>query len=129
MNIASLCHAACDTLRAALATTHDILLEECLIPSAFPTIDLLWSEGAAYNIGFANALTTWAKAIKPNRFAVISELCWLREQVPDAVREFFRSGYPEMQSVEQNIEIAEEAGYKLFNTYRLLKEDMGERLL
>ena len=92
-------------------------------------MDLLWSEGAAYNIGFANALTTWAKAIKPNRFAVVSELCWLREQVPDAVREFFRSGYPEMQSVEQNIEIAEEAGYKLFNTYRLLKEDMGERLL
>lgn len=92
------------------------------IPSVFPTIDLLWSEGAAYNIGFANALTTWAKTIKPNRFAVVSELCWLREQIPDAVREFFRSGYPEMQSVQQNIATAEEAGYKLFNTYTLPKE-------
>src|SRR5438034_8793522 len=91
------------------------------IPSAFPTIDLLWAEGAVYNIGFVNALTTWAKAIKPNGFAVVSELCWLREQIPNAVRKFFRSGYPDMQSVPQNIAVAEEAGYKIFNTYTLLK--------
>ena len=92
------------------------------IPSVFPTIDLLWAEGAAYNIGFANALATWAKAIRPDGFAVVSELCWLRDKIPDPVREFFRSGYPEMQSVQQNIATAEEAGYKLFNTYRVPKE-------
>jgi SAM-dependent methyltransferase len=93
------------------------------IPNAFPTIDLLWSEGAAYNIGFANALTTWARAIKPNGFAVVSELCWLREkEIPNAVKEFFRSGYPDMRSVPQNIVTAEEAGYKIFNTYTLPRE-------
>ncbi len=92
------------------------------IPSVFPKIDLLWAEGAAYNIGFANALATWAKAIRPDGFAVISELCWVRDKIPDAVREFFRSGYPDMQSVQQNIATAEEAGYKLFNTYTLPKE-------
>ena len=89
------------------------------IPTVFPEVDLLWAEGAAYNIGFANALISWAKAIKPDGFAVVTELCWLREKIPNAVREFFRSGYPEMQSVVQNIETAEEAGYKIFNTYRL----------
>src|SRR5262249_31362335 len=88
----------------------------------FPKIDLLWAEGAAYNIGFANALATWAKAIRPDGFAVVSELCWLREKVPDPIREFFRSGYPEMQSVEQNIATAEESGYELFNTYTLPNE-------
>jgi SAM-dependent methyltransferase len=103
-----------------LVQTHCMDMKN--IPSVFPTIDLLWAEGAAYNIGFANALTTWAKAIKPNGFAVISELCWLREQIPDAVAAFFRSGYPEMQSVPQNIAIAEEAGYKIFNTYTLPRE-------
>ena len=93
------------------------------IANVFPTIDLLWAEGAAYNIGFANALTTWAKAIRPNGFAVVSELCWLRDdKIPDGVKEFFRSRYPEMQSVEQNIQTAEEAGYQLFNTYTLPKE-------
>jgi hypothetical protein len=89
---------------------------------SFPTIDLLWAEGAAYNIGFANALTTWAKGIKPSGFAVVSELCWLREQIPDPVTEFFQLAYPGMQSVPQNIAIAEEAGYKIFNIYTLPKK-------
>ena len=106
---------------AHLVRTHCMDMKD--IPNVFPEIDLLWGEGAAYNVGFANALATWAKAIRPNGFAVVSELCWLREdKIPDAVTEFFRSGYPEMQSVEQNIETAEEAGYKLFNTYTLPKE-------
>jgi SAM-dependent methyltransferase len=105
---------------AQLVRTHCMDMKD--IPSVFPTIHLLWAEGAAYNIGFANALTTWAKAIKPNGFAVISELCWLREQIPDAVRDFFQSGYPDMQSVPQNIAMAEEAGYKIFNTCTLPRE-------
>ena len=105
---------------AQLVRTHCLDMKE--IPSLFPAIDLLWTEGAAYNIGFANALATWAKAIKPNGFAVVSELCWLRDKIPDAVKEFFQSGYSEMQSVEQNIATAEKAGYKLFNTYTLPKE-------
>ncbi len=105
---------------AHLLKTHCMDMKD--IPSVFPTVGLLWAEGAAYNIGFANALTTWAKAIRTDGFAVISELCWVREQIPDAVTAFFRSGYPEMQSVLQNIAIAEEAGYKIFDTYTLPQE-------
>jgi SAM-dependent methyltransferase len=106
---------------AQLVRTHCMDMKD--IPSVFPIIDLLWSEGAAYNIGLPNALTTWAKAISPNGFAVVSELCWLQEdKIPDAVSSFFRSGYPEMRSVPQNIAIAEEAGYKIFNTYTLPNE-------
>jgi hypothetical protein len=92
------------------------------IPNLFPVIDLLWAEGAAYNIGFSNALATWASAIKPNGFAVVTELCWLREQIPGPIKEFFRSAYPEMQSVAQNITAAEKAGYQIFNIYKLPEE-------
>ncbi len=89
------------------------------IPQVLQGIDLLWSEGAAYNIGFANALAIWARALTADGFAVISELSWLKEQAPDAAREFFRSGYPEMQSVQRNVTDAERAGYKLLTTYTL----------
>ena len=92
------------------------------IPGVFQRIDLLWSEGAAYNIGFSNALTTWAPAIDPDGFAVVSELTWLQEQVPTAVREFFLSGYPDMQSLHRNVAVAEDAGYKVLNTYTLPNE-------
>jgi SAM-dependent methyltransferase len=106
---------------APLVRTHCMDMKD--IPNVFPAIDLLWAEGAAYNIGFAHALATWTKAIKPNGFAVISELCWLRDdKIPDAVKEFFRWGYPEMQSVPQNIAMAEDTGYEIFNTYTLPKE-------
>ena len=111
----------------------DLVQPHCMdmkdIPSVFPTIDLLWAEGAAYNIGFANALCTWAQAIEPNGFAVVTELCWLRDKIPDVVMEFFRSGYPEMQSVPQNIATAEEAGYKIFNIHTLPQEAWVEGLL
>jgi cyclopropane fatty-acyl-phospholipid synthase-like methyltransferase len=89
------------------------------IPNVFPRIDLLWSEGAAYNIGFPNALRVWAAAIKPGGFAVVSELCWLREKAPKEAVEFFKSGYPGMQSIPQNIRAAEEAGYRVLTTHPL----------
>jgi trans-aconitate methyltransferase len=103
-----------------LMQTHCMDMKD--IPSVFPTIDLLWAEGAAYNIGFANALHTWAPSIEPNGFAVVTELCWLREKIPDPVKEFFKLEYPEMQSVPQNIAIAEEAGYKIFNIHTIPQE-------
>jgi len=92
------------------------------IPGVFQNIDLLWSEGAAYNIGFESALTIWASAIRPGGFAVVSELSWLREQVPEAVRDFFLSAYPGMQPVDKNIAVATNAGYKVLGTYRIPEE-------
>jgi SAM-dependent methyltransferase len=103
-----------------LVETHRMDMQD--IPAAFARIDLLWSEGAAYNIGFSNALRTWAPAIAPDGFSVVSELCWLREEVPDAVREFFRTGYSDMRSVDQNVAEAERAGYELVTLYTLPRE-------
>src|SRR5262245_16218269 len=44
--------------RAGEAGMDHLVVPHCLdmkdIPGVFPEIDLLWSEGAAYNIGFAN---------------------------------------------------------------------------
>ena len=88
----------------------------------FPNIDLLWSEGAAYNIGFENALKVWARAINHGGFAVVSELAWLSERAPDVAREFFRSAYPAMQRTGQNIEAAEQAGYRLLHTFTLPRD-------
>jgi trans-aconitate methyltransferase len=103
-----------------LVQTHCMDMKD--IPSVFQHIDLLWSEGAAYNIGLPNALSTWASAINKDGFAVVSELSWLREQAPNAVREFFLSGYPDMKSIQQNLAVAENVGYRVLTTYTLPKE-------
>jgi SAM-dependent methyltransferase len=112
--------------RARQANVERLVRPHCMdmrdIPRMFEGIDLLWSEGAAYNIGFATALTTWAPALIPGGFAVVSELSWLRSRAPDAVREFFRTGYPDMQGVEHNTATAERAGYTVLATHTLPRE-------
>ena len=109
--------------RAREADVEDLVQARCMdmkdIPQVFRDIDLLWSEGAAYNIGFPDALAIWAGALTADGLAVISELSWLKQPAPDAVREFFRSGYPDMRSVQDNIEVAERAGYKVLTTHTL----------
>ena len=109
--------------RAAAANAERRVQTHCLdmkdIPTAFHDIDLLWSEGAAYSIGFGNALATWARAILPGGFAVISELTWLKSSRGAAVAEFFRSGYPDMQSIDENVATVQQAGYTVLATHTL----------
>ena len=118
------------TQRAKAAGVEHLIQTHCMdmkdIPDVFQHIDLLWSEGAAYNIGFSNALTIWASVINKGGFAVVSELSWLHDQVPDAVKEFFLSGYPDMQSIEQNRAVAEKAGYRVLTTYTLPQDTWVE---
>jgi SAM-dependent methyltransferase len=112
--------------RAQAAGLGHLVRAHCMdmqdIPAAFPRIDLLWSEGAAYNVGFANALASWAPAMAPDGLAAVSELSWLGGPIPDAVGEFFRTGYPGMRSVEHNIAVAGSAGYEVLATYLLPPE-------
>ncbi|WP_218068255.1 class I SAM-dependent methyltransferase [Candidatus Thiosymbion oneisti] len=89
------------------------------IADRFQGIDLLWSEGAAYNIGFPYALKTWHSALKPGGFVVVSELSWLQEKVPADVRRFFKTGYSDMRSADENRVVAEDAGYRILATHTL----------
>lgn len=89
------------------------------IPAKFDRVDLLWSEGALYNIGFAHALKHLRPCLSANGFLVASELCWLNEWTPAKVRDFFRGGYPDMKNVDENVALAENAGYRLLATHVL----------
>lgn len=116
--------------RAQAAKLDSLVKTHCMdmkdIPEVFQGIDLLWSEGAAYNIGFQNALMTWREAMVNDGLVVVSELSWLKEEAPDAVEEFFRTSYPDMRSVQQNIAVAKAAGYKLLTTYTLPRNSWVE---
>jgi len=118
--LATLAQRAKETGIEHLVQTHCMDMED--IPRTFREIDLLWSEGAAYNIGFPHALRTWRSAVKSRGFAVVSELSWLRDEVPAEVRQFFRTGYPDMRSVDENRSVARDAGYNVLNTHTLPRE-------
>ena len=99
------------------------------IPNTLQDIDLLWSEGAAYNIGFPHALKTCHSAVKSGGLAVVSELAWLRDNVPAEVREFFQAGYPDMRSADENRSVAEDARLQCSQYAHATQRDLGGGLL
>ena len=102
-----------------LVQTHH--LDMRYLGAAFEGIDLLWSEGAAYNLGFASAMTAWAAAIKPEGCAVVSECSWLCNDPPPAARRFWQSSYPTMATVGENLRTAETSGFRCSSTHILPK--------
>jgi len=75
------------------------------------SLDLLWSEGAAYHLTFAGALRAWRPLLAPGGVAVVSELSWLTDRPPEAARRFWRAAYPSMGSTAENVARATAAGF------------------
>ena len=46
-------------------------------------LDLIWSEGAIYNIGFERGLNEWRKFLKMGGYIAVTENTWFREERPD----------------------------------------------
>lgn len=84
------------------------------------SLDLLWSEGAAYSLGFDAALVRWRSLLRPTGFAVVSECSWLVSNPGLRARTFWYAAYPAMRTVLENIERAEGVGgYELLYTHIL----------
>jgi serine/threonine-protein kinase HipA len=86
------------------------------------TADLIWSEGAAYNIGFENALRLWRPLLKPSGALALTECSWLTESPDEALRAFWDAAYPEIGTVDVNRERAEAVGYRVLDTFPLPSE-------
>ena len=56
------------------------------LPFAEGSFDLLWSEGAAYSMGFFAALAAWRRLLVDGGCLAVSELVWLDRSPPAEVR-------------------------------------------
>jgi len=83
------------------------------------SIDLLWSEGAAYNLGFEQALKIWRPLLANSGMAVISELSWFTDDVPEPAIAYWQSAYPGIGSEAENINRANRSGFSVLSTHRL----------
>jgi SAM-dependent methyltransferase len=80
------------------------------------SVDLIWSEGAAYNLGFGAALAAWRRLLKPGGLAVISESTWLTDDPPEEPAAFWHAAYPGMGTVAANVAMARDRGYEVLET-------------
>jgi SAM-dependent methyltransferase len=96
------------------------------LADAFGDVDLLWSEGSIYNLGFARGLEAWAPALAEGGCLVASEMCWLDGTASARVQRFWHEAYPGMGSVEQNCRSAAAAGYRVLSTRVLPRQAWRE---
>ncbi len=86
------------------------------------SLDLIWSEGAAYNLTFPGALKAWHTLLNPGGLAVISEMSWFSDDPPEEVRAYWEAAYPTLADERENIRHAREANFEVLATRRLPTE-------
>jgi len=73
--------------------------------------DLIWSEGAIYNIGFKKGIIDWRRFLKPGGLLVVSEITWTTSDRPSELQKYWDNEYPEIDTASSKIKILEKNGY------------------
>jgi SAM-dependent methyltransferase len=85
-------------------------------PAAF---DLIWSEGAIYNIGFENGIRLWKELLRPGGFLAVSEITWTSHHRPAELESFWKQEYPAIDTAANKIRQLEANGYVLAGYFPL----------
>ena len=89
------------------------------LPFQSEELDLIWSEGAIYNIGFERGINEWHKFLKTGAFIAVSEASWFTEERPAEIDKFWKIEYPEIDTISNKVKQMETAGYIPFAAFVL----------
>lgn len=81
------------------------------LPFTAESLDLIWSEGAIYNMGFTAGIEAWKAFLRPGGVIAVSEITWLRPDPPDEIRRYWNAEYPEIATASEKFAVLERAGY------------------
>lgn len=85
-------------------------------------LDIIWAEGAIYNIGFENGVKKWKDYLKIGGYLAVTEITWITNSRPGEIEDFWTQAYPEIDTASNKIKILENNGYSLAG-YFYLKQD------
>ncbi|MFA6508455.1 MAG: class I SAM-dependent methyltransferase [Treponemataceae bacterium] len=80
------------------------------LPFKDEELDLIWSEGAIYNIGFGRGINEWSRLLKPGGCLAVTEISWFTSVRPKAVEDYWNEQYSEMDTVAGKIKRIESSG-------------------
>lgn len=87
------------------------------------SVDLIWSEGAIYNVGFDFGLGHWRRLLTPGGRVGVSEVSWLVDDPPEPVRSFWDAHYPAIRTREENERAIVALGYRPLGQLVVPQED------
>jgi SAM-dependent methyltransferase len=113
-------------LRAKKLGIHDkiITLQTSMdrLPFENEFFDIIWSEGAIYNMGFEKGIKKWREYLKPEGYLAVSEISWIGDSRPVEIEDYWMKAYPEIDTASNKIKILEDNGFSLAG-YFYLKQD------
>jgi cyclopropane fatty-acyl-phospholipid synthase-like methyltransferase len=86
------------------------------------SVDLIWSEGAIFCLGFAAGIRTWRPLLHAGGLMVLTEMAWLVDDPPAEARAYFAAEYPALTTVAANVALARDAGMEVLDTFTLPAE-------
>jgi SAM-dependent methyltransferase len=102
-------------LRASVADMAD-----AGIPGA--GFDLVWSEGALYNLGLENAFRLCHRLLRPGGYLVFTEPVWRKDGAPPEVKASFDLDYPAMGQLEEVLAALVRSGFEFQDRFTLPEE-------
>lgn len=81
------------------------------LPFNAEQFDVIWSEGAVYNIGFESGISQWKHFLKPGGKLAVSEITWLSARRPEEIQKHWDREYPEMAAASVKISLLEKHGF------------------
>jgi SAM-dependent methyltransferase len=89
------------------------------LPFSAECLDLIWSEGAIYNMGFSAGIEAWKSFLRPGGVIAVSEMTWLCPDPPEKIRAYWNAAYPEIATAPEKVSILQRAGYDLLGYFIL----------
>ncbi|SMF83392.1 class I SAM-dependent methyltransferase [Pseudobacteriovorax antillogorgiicola] len=105
-----------DSIKSLVANMEDLPFDD----SSF---DVLWSEGAIYNIGFENGVRRWRRFLRPGGTLAVSEITWITGARPKEIEDYWKDAYPEIGTASSKMKILEAEGYSPIGYFYLPHSD------
>ena len=81
------------------------------LPFTDASFDVIWSEGAVYNMGFEAGIAAWKRFLKPGGKLVLSEITWTAAR-PQTITDYWTAQYPEIDTASAKLAVLERHGYR-----------------
>lgn len=92
-------------------------------PEQWPdSFDLIWSEGAFYNVGIGNALCVCHGLLRPGGYLAFTDAVWRKENPPPTVKASFDLDYPTMGWLDDVVAAIQDCGLEPVGHFTLPDE-------
>ncbi len=101
-----------DRLEARVADMHSL-------DFADGSFDLIWCEGAIYNVGVEAGLRDWRRLLRRDGHVALTEVCWNKPEPRAECAAFWNGEYPAIRDTAALLRAVESCGYEVVGHFPL----------